>query len=471
MSHPERAAAFVADSERTTWHDQALWFLRAKRDRAAAAVPDWEALRTEAAAIKRHALSRLPELWREFEEKATARGVHVHWACDAEEHNAIVLSLLREHSAGRVVKSKSMLTEECGLNEVLERSGIEIIDTDLGERIVQLRREPPSHIVMPAIHLRKEEIGELFTEHMNSEPGCDDPDVLTGVARKDLRARFLAAEAGITGVNFAVAETGGFVVCTNEGNADLGTTIPKLHIASVGLEKIIPAMDDLPVFLRLLARSATGQAITAYTSHFHGPPDSDHALHVVIVDNGRSRLLAHGGLHLALACIRCGACMNTCPVYRRSGGHSYGTTVPGPIGSVLEPARAPRQHAALPRACSLCGSCSDVCPVRIPLHHQLLTLRGELAKRGGGPMRRRLGLALGGALLARPSLYRRVGWLLRRGAPWLPERWLYALAAPWTQGRDLPPLPRESFRELYAARSRTDTPGGTREERPTHGTQ
>jgi L-lactate dehydrogenase complex protein LldF len=452
VTHADRAAEFVADTERTRWHDEALWFARTRRDEAAARVSDWEALRGEAAAIKRSALSRLPELWERFEDQANARGAHVHWARDAEEHNAIVLRLLREADVSRVVKSKSMLTEECGLNEHLARHDVEVVDTDLGERIVQLRGEPPSHIVMPAIHLRRGEIGELFAEHMGSQPGCDDPQQLTEIARQDLRGRFLAAEAGITGVNFAIAETGGIVVCTNEGNADLGTTIPRLHIACLGLEKIIPEMADLPVFLRLLARSATGQAITAYTSHFHGPASPDRALHIVVVDNGRSRLLAHESFREALACIRCGACMNTCPVYRRSGGHSYGATIPGPIGSVLEPSRAPTRHASLPLACSLCGSCTDVCPVRIPIHHQLLTWRSELAEMGMTSWRRRVSFSIAGWVLARPLLYRMMGWWIRRVGRLLPDRMLVWIGDPWTRARDLPSLPRQSFRARFAAR-------------------
>jgi L-lactate dehydrogenase complex protein LldF len=453
-THAERAAAFVADEARTTWHDQALWFVRAKRDRAADAVPDWEALREAAAAIKRDALARLPELWERFEAAARARGAVVHWARDAAEHNAIVLDLLRRHGATRVVKSKSMLTEECGLNEHLEAHGVEVIDTDLGERIVQLRREPPSHIVMPAIHLKKEEIGALFAREMGSAPGLADPTELTRVARRDLRGRFLAAQAGISGANFAVAESGGFVVVTNEGNADLGATLPRLHIASVGLEKIVPSASDLPVFLRLLARSATGQALTVYTSHYHGPMAPDREQHVVVVDNGRSRLLAHPSFWEALACIRCAACLNTCPVYRRSGGHSYGVAVAGPIGSVLAPARDAARHASLPYACSLCGSCSDVCPVKIPLHHQLLAWRGELTARGVGGAGRRALARAARLVLERPALFALAGGVARALGRALPARWLAPLAAPWTRGRELPPLPRESFRSLYARRRR-----------------
>jgi L-lactate dehydrogenase complex protein LldF len=453
VSHAQRAAGFVADAARTSWHDQALWFVRAKRDRAADSVPDWEALRDEAAAIKRDALSRLPLLWEQFEANAQKRGAVVHWARDAAEHNAIALELLRERGATRVVKSKSMLTEECGLNEHLEAHGIEVVDTDLGERIVQLRREPPSHIVMPAIHLKKEEIGELFAREMGSAPGLSDPTELTRVARRDLRARFLAAQAGITGVNFALAESGGFVVVTNEGNSDLGTTLPRLHIASVGLEKIIPRAADLGVFLRLLARSATGQALSVYTSHYHGPLEAGREQHIIVVDNGRSRLLAHPSFWEALACIRCAACLNTCPVYRRSGGHSYQVAVAGPIGSVLAPARDAAAHASLPHACSLCGSCSEVCPVRIPLHHQLLTWRGELSARGQRGAAWRVATSLARFVLQRPALFAAAGALARGAARALPGV-AARIAAPWTRGRELPPLPRESFRGLYAKRSR-----------------
>ena len=460
MGHVDRAREFVRDESRTKWHDESLWFVRAKRDEAADTVPDWEALRDEAATIKRDVLSRLPDLWRQFETAATEAGAVVHWARDAEEHNQIVVNLLEERGVRRVVKSKSMLTEECGLNPFLEARGIEIIDSDLGERIVQLRNEPPSHIVMPAIHLKRSEVGKLFEKEMGAPVGLDDPDALTALARKDLRKRFLAAEAGITGVNFAVAETGSFVVVTNEGNADLGTALPSLHIACVGLEKIIPAPGDLAPFLRLLARSATGQPISAYTSHFRGPREADDAessapaMHIVIVDNGRSDLLAQPAFRDALACIRCGACLNTCPVYRRSGGHSYGTTIPGPIGSVLEPSRDPKAHAELPHACTLCGSCTDVCPVRVPLHHQLLTWRAHLAEGGHHPTRRRVAFGLAGRLCEHPRAYEILTKAGRMVARRLPAAWLNRLTSPWTEARALPPIPARSFREQMRARER-----------------
>lgn len=449
MAHPERAARFVADDDRMHWHDGAVWWVRQKRDKAAAAVPDWEALRAAAAAIKRHVLGQLADYLEQFEANARARGAHVHWARDAEEHNAIVHALLRERGATKLVKSKSMLTEECQLNSYLEARGIEVIDTDLGERIVQLNHEPPSHIVMPAIHHRKEEIGQLFQIHLKTERDNADPQYLTEAARLHLRDKFLAADAGLTGVNFAVAETGGIVVCTNEGNADMGTSLPALHIACMGVEKIVPRERDLGVFLRLLARSATGQPITTYSTHFQGPRAGGE-LHIVIVDNGRSRLLAEDALRGALACIRCGACMNTCPVYRRSGGHSYGYAVPGPIGSILAPTRDPDAFASLPFASTLCGSCTDVCPVQIDLHHQLLALRQVLARRRHVAWRKRFALGLAARVFAWPRLYRVLGWLARRIVPLLPRRALRA--STWGRQRDLPPIPRHSFRAQYRKR-------------------
>ena len=446
--HPRRAAAFLADEARAAWHDEAVWYLRAKRDDAARAVPEWEALREQASRIKSHTLSRLGDYLERFEREASARGAVVHWARDAEELCRVVHRLLEERGARCVVKSKSMLTEECGLNPFLEAQGIQVTDTDLGERIVQLRREPPSHIIVPAIHLKKEQVGELFHAELGVPPGVSDPDTLVAAARVHLRERFLGADAGITGVNFAVAETGGLVVVTNEGNADLGTCLPKLHIACMGLEKVIPRTADLPVFLRLLARSATGQALTSYTSHFHGSPPGGE-LHVVIVDDGRSRLLASPPLRDALKCIRCGACLNTCPVYRRSGGHSYGVTVPGPIGSVLAPARDAARHAGLPLACSLCGSCSDVCPARVPLHHQLLAWRGALLEGGQVSARKRAILGLARRVLGSRAIYTASGRLARGAGRLLPKSLLHRLTSRWTRGRELPELPRQSFRAWW----------------------
>jgi L-lactate dehydrogenase complex protein LldF len=450
-AHARAALTLVRDDARLHWHDAAVWNMRTKRDRAARAVPDWEALRDSASRIKLHTLSRLPEYLEEFERKALALGAQVHWAADAAEHNAIVLGLLQERGVTRLVKSKSMLTEECHLNGVLEKAGIEVVDTDLGERIVQLGHEPPSHIVMPAIHRKREEIGELFHRTLHTPAGLSDPKQLTEAARQHLREKFLAGQAGLTGVNFAIAETGGFVVCTNEGNADLGVALPPVHIASMGVEKLIPRAVDLAVFLRLLARSGTGQPITTYTSHFHGPRPGGE-LHIVLVDNGRSDLLASETHRRALCCIRCGACMNTCPVYRRSGGHSYGTTVPGPIGSVLSPAADAVRNVALPFASSLCGSCTDVCPVKIDLHSQLLAWRRELYARGLTPPGKRRGVRIASWVFQRPRLYRLAGWMVRFFGRLLPAGLLRVMSGGWGQERDLPPLPAKSFRDEWRSR-------------------
>lgn len=453
MPHPALAQQFTANRECAQWHDKALWFVREKRDRMAAAVPEWELLRETASAIKSHTQSRLAEYLEQFEANAKKLGVIVHWATDAGEHNRIVLNILQKHHVQRLVKSKSMLTEECHLNPFLEKHGIEVVDTDLGERIVQFRQERPSHIVLPAIHLRKEEVGECFHEHLGSEKGASDPAYLTEVARQHLRERFCHADAGLTGVNFAIAETGGIVICTNEGNADLGVSLPKLHIACMGIEKLIPRAVDLGVFLRLLARSATGQPITTYSSHFHGPrPGCE--MHIVLVDNGRTEILKMPEFRRSLDCIRCGARMNTCPVYRRSGGHSYEATVPGPIGSILTPLQTPEKHSSLPFACTLCGSCTDVCPVKIDLHHQLFAMRGFLDRKrliGGS---KKLSMQIVSGALSRTWLFNLLGKCARTSLRILPRFIIYNPFNAWGKQCDLPTAPKQSFRQQFAARSK-----------------
>ena len=450
--HPANAERFIENQERVAWHDASLWLVRAKRDKAASTIPEWEQLRELAAQIKMHMVSRIDQYLLEFEENATKNGIQVHFATDGDEHNAIVHRILETHDVERVVKSKSMLTEECHLNPYLIERGIEVIDTEVGERIVQLRDEPPSHIVMPAIHLKRKEIGELFHKKLGTEKGAEDPKYLTEAARGHLREKFLAAQAGITGVNFAVAQTGGIVVCTNEGNADLGTSLPPVHIACMGMEKLIPKLEHLGVFTRLLARSATGQPITTYTSHFHGPKPRGE-MHVVIVDNGRSSILGREEFRRSLCCIRCGACINTCPVYRRSGGYSYGSVVPGPIGSVLSPAQDLEKYAALPFASSLCGSCTDVCPARIDLHHQLLSWRRVVVEAGHLPRSKALAMKLAGKVLASPALYRTAGTAAKL-MKFMPRFMLYNSANKWGKQRELPQPAKESFRQQYAKRQR-----------------
>ena len=449
VDHAAAAARFTASEARTDWHDRALWFLRAKRDAAAAEVAGWEALREQASQIKAHTLSRLADYLEQFEARARANGINVYWAADAAEHNRIIFALLYGYGLTRVVKSKSMLTEECGLNGFLQERGIEVVDTDLGEHIVQLAGHAPSHIVLPAIHIRKREIGALFQQHLGTEPGATDPQYLVAAARRHLRTRFLEAQAAITGVNFAIAETGGFVVCTNEGNADLGTHLAPVHIASMGIEKVIPRTEDLAVFLRLLARSATGQPLTVYTSHFLRPrPGTE--IHLVLVDNGRSAHLARPEFRDALKCIRCGACLNTCPVYRRSGGHSYGTSIAGPIGAILAPARDLRKYASLPFASTLCGSCAEVCPVKIDIPGQLYRWRQVIG--ATHPDRfKATSSRIAAGLFSHPFLFRRVAGLVRVLRAWLPRSLLYQRRNAWGKRRELPVLPDRTFRAWYRA--------------------
>ncbi|MFL1011668.1 lactate utilization protein B [Flavisericum labens] len=454
MSHPELASIFNKDEKKVDWHDKALWFVRHKRDKSVHHVQGWEDLRNLGHGIKAHMLSNLDTYLEEFETNANKNGVEVHWAADAEEHNQIVHKILKENNAKKVVKSKSMLTEECHLNPYLEADGIEVIDTDLGERIVQLAKEPPSHIVLPAIHKNKHEVDELFQEHLGTKPCDGDPQYLTGEARKHLRQKFIEADAAITGVNFAIAETGGFVVCTNEGNADMGAHLAPVHIACMGVEKIIPKQEHLGVFLRLLARSATGQPVTTYSSHFK-KPSKGKKMHIVIVDNGRSEQLSRPDFRASLHCIRCGACMNTCPIYRRSGGHSYDATIPGPIGSILSPGKDLTKHSSLPFASTLCGSCSDVCPVKIDIHAQLYKWRQIITQNTPQPFIKKKSMQIMGSIFAKPKQFEKVGKIARWSLRNLPKSVINSKPNAWGKARDLPEGQKQSFDDWYNERQQS----------------
>ena len=457
-NHAKKAAAFLRDKERARWHDQSVWFVREKRDNASKSVPDWERLRETAHKIKMHTLANLPRYLEEFEKNARARGAHVHYAYDANTHNSIVLKILKEHNVSRVVKSKSMLTEECGLNHVIQKNEIEIIDTDLGERIVQLLGEPPSHIVFPAIHRKKEEVGQLFHKYLRTEKDATDPTYLAHAARAHLREKFLASEAGISGVNFAIAETGGITIVTNEGNANLGNSLPPLYIACMGIEKLLPHARDLSVFTRLLARSATGQPISTYTSHLLGPRPGQE-MHIVVVDNGRSDIFKKEKFRNALFCIRCGACMNTCPVYRRSGGYSYNYVIPGPIGSVLAPHRGIKKYKSLPFACTNCASCDDVCPVKIDLHEQILEWRAEVDVSGNLGFLKKSAMVVATIILGNALLFDLGGKLARMLFRILPKSICNSITI-WGKTRDLPDIPAKSFREVYNERLKNETDNG-----------
>lgn len=393
--HSIAAERVNRNPEWVTRHDQTFWSVREKRDIQAHGLPEWEQLREAASQIKKHTVTHLADYLETFERNATANGAIVHWAKDADEYNSIVMRILRQHNVKKVVKGKSMLTEECHLNDNLIANGIDVVETDLGERILQLMHLAPSHIIMPAIHITREQVKETFQEkgilEANGQQGADsmgvadkttleekaDPTYLTRCARYHLRDNFMTAECGMTGANFGIASTGEIVVCTNEGNADMSTSVPKLHIASIGLEKIIPDYDAMGVFQRLLARHGTGQATTVFTSHFRKPRPGGE-FHIILVDNGRSDILANEDHWQTLKCMRCGACMNTCPVYRRSGGYSYTYFIPGPIGINLGMLKDKDANYHNCSACSLCCSCDNVCPVKVDLSTQIYKWRQQL---------------------------------------------------------------------------------------------
>jgi L-lactate dehydrogenase complex protein LldF len=445
-THSQLAKKFLSNQLRASWFNKSIWYQRDKRDIATKKLDEWETLRQLASDIKAHTLSKLDEYLVEFEQKAIENGIIVHWAENDEEHNRIATDILQNHKVKKVVKSKSMLSEECELNRHLQNNGIEIIETDLGERILQLAGERPSHIVMPALHKTKEEVGELFVDKLDTKPS-NDPVYLTAEARLHLREKFINADASMSGVNFAIAETGSFVLCTNEGNADLGMTAnSKLHIASMGIEKIIPKQEHLGVFIRMLARNATGQPITTYTSHFT-KPDEGSEIHIIIVDNNRTKILAEEKFNSSLKCIRCAACMNTCPVFKNSGGHSYNFVIPGPIGAILAPAHDIKKYADMPFASTLCGSCTNVCPVKINIHEQLYDWRQVITENKSSLSQKSIIMKGAALVLENTWLYDTAGKI---GMFFIKNfRWVTTHATPWGKGRELPEVPKESFKDWY----------------------
>ncbi|GAB6074195.1 lactate utilization protein B [Nautilia lithotrophica] len=431
MKHYELAVKFY--KQKGPRHDKSLWTIRQKRDKAIKEVKEWEELRNRASDIKDYVIEHLHSLVDEFIKNAKNNGIEVIFVKNAKEHNEIVLKHLKEINAKKVVKSKSMLTEECGLNEYLNENGIEVIDTDLGERIVQLRGEKPSHIVLPAIHTTKEDVAEILNETNT------DPTYLTHKMRKLLREEFLSADAGLSGANFLVADKGWAVVCTNEGNADLGAVLPSLHIISVGIEKIVPNLNDLSVFLRMLARNATGQKITTYTSIF-GKKENGKRV-IILVDNGRFERLK-SKFKETLKCIRCSACLTTCPVFRRSGGHSYRYVIPGPIGSLLAPLSDKEEYSDLPFACTLCGSCEAVCPVKIPFTKQLVNMRHYVKSMDNGKWTmENAGMKLTEKAMHSPKMFKLFSTILRL----TPKPLLESVAKEWSRYKALPAIPKERF--------------------------
>ena len=441
--HANKAKEFLKNQKYANWHDATFWSVRSKRDNMALGLDEWEQLREKASAIKRHTITHLDEYLEQFSTNAEKNGCIVHWAKDADEFNQIVLGILNDHGVKKIVKSKSMLTEECE-----ERHGIEVVETDLGERIIQLKGQKPSHIVMPAIHLNHDDVGELFEEKLNTEPGNHDPTYLTYMARLSLRNEFLTADAGMTGGNFGIAETGDIVVCTNEGNADMSTSCPKLHIAAIGLEKIIPNYECLAVFQRMLCRAGTGQPTTTFTSHFRKARPTADKMHIVLVDNGRSDWVANPEHWETLKCIRCGSCMNTCPVYRRSGGYSYSYFIPGPVGINLGMLRNVKEHSGNVSACTLCLSCQTVCPVKIDLGDQVYKWRQQLDEFGTANKEKKR-MCQGMKMLFGSSAMYNTAMKFAPMANWVPSFMIECGLNPWADGHKMMKFPRYSFQELW----------------------
>jgi len=433
----------------------------------------WDQWRQEARDIKVHTIEHLDYYLDLLHTNVTAAGGQLHFAKDADQANEIVAHIARTRRVKVATKSKSMVSEELGLNPVLEAMGVDVYETDLGEYIIQLAEETPSHLVAPALHKSKEDVAELFAEKLGI-PYDEDIYHMAATARTVLRDKFMEADLGISGANFVVAETGTLVIITNEGNGRLCTSAPRIHIGITGMEKVIPSMQDLATFLRLLPRSATGQRITSYVSMITGPRRSDdedgpEEFHLILVDNGRSSMLADQALREALYCIRCGACLNICPVYQRVGGHAYGWVYPGPIGAVVSPMLVGLPKAKeLPQASSLCGACREVCPIKIDIPRMLLDLRKKTAEspddsQRSAPQSERIIAKLYARLMSSPGLLRsaiRFGRILQslgKFAPFSPltkdGNWIRKAPLPllskWTRSRDLPTLPKQTFHELW----------------------
>ncbi|PRY60708.1 LutB/LldF family L-lactate oxidation iron-sulfur protein [Glycomyces artemisiae] len=432
--------------------------IRAKRAKVAGELDDWERLRDTASAVKADVQRRLPELAVEFEQNATAAGATVHWARDAKEANEIAARIVREAGAEEVVKVKSMATQEIELNEHFEAEGLKAFETDLAELIVQLAEDKPSHILVPAIHYNRTQIRDIFEQRMGDAPVglTDDPAALAEAARLHLRRRLLSSTVAVSGANFAVAETGSLVVVESEGNGRMCLTMPRTLVSIVGVEKLLPSFSDLEVFMQLLPRSSTGERMNPYTSVWTGVREGDgpQDVHVILLDNGRTGVLADEVGRQALSCIRCSACLNVCPVYERTGGHAYGHVYPGPIGAILAPQLEPGKHDDLPYASSLCGACYEVCPVKINIPEVLVHLRQQ------GPHQAAEKAAMGAAeaVMARPRLWRTALKAARLGSmPWRRKGFVRRMPWPvskWTVSRDLPVPPKESFRDWWKERDR-----------------
>jgi len=437
--------------------------IRARRAHAVGETPDWQQLRDSARAIKDHVLRHLETYLEQFEAACTAAGGKVHWARDADEANSTIVDIIRSHGGSEVIKVKTMTSDETALNPALEAAGITPIETDLADLIIQLGSDKPSHIVVPALHRNKAEIRRLFMEKMKLPELGERAEDLAAAARRYLRERFLRVPVGLSGANFAIAESGSLCVVESEGNGRMCVSLPKVLISLVGIEKIIPTFGDLEVFLQLLARSATGERMNPYNSIWTGitPGDGPQEFHVVLLDNGRTGVLDEAETRATLACIRCGACLNICPVYRQTGGHAYGSIYAGPIGAILTPQLQSMKHSrSLPYASTLCGACYDVCPVKIDIPEILLHLRSKVVKGGGAPMGERLAMRAAARAMKNGKRLESAQKLVRIAQkPFVYEGMIERLPgmmANWTRFRDLSAVPAESFRQWWAARERKE---------------
>jgi L-lactate dehydrogenase complex protein LldF len=463
---PAAAAASVADTQVRKNVRHATRVITIKRDKVVAEQTDWEQLRESARKIRQHTLRHQDTYLERFEANCTAAGGTVHWAADAQDARRIVVDLVRQTGSKRAIKIKSMTSEEIGLNPALESAGIETTETDLAELIIQLGKDHPSHLVVPALHKNRQQIREIFRRELNLPDLGDQPADLADAARRFLREKFLHVDVAIGGANFLLADTGGVCIVESEGNGRMCLTLPKTLIVVAGIDKVIPRFSDLSVFLQLLPRSATGERMNPYNSVWTGVHrgDGPQAMHVVLLDNGRSAMLADAESRQTLHCIRCGACQNVCPVYRQTGGHAYGSVYAGPIGAILAPQLLPsKQTQSLPYASSLCGACYDVCPVKINIPEVLIHLRSKVIR---GKQSSVLGM-LGPENVAMQVMARifmsdrrlraaqrlgRIGqWPLVNRRGWIDR--LPGLLGGWTQVRDLRPIPKESFRQWWDRRS------------------
>lgn len=453
------AAQITRDLRHRKLVNTALENYAVKRDEKKGLFQDWQAARKTASAIKQEAIDQLDQHLTAFVSRMEERGTKVHWAQTAQRAREIIVSIAKAKRARMVIKSKSMTSEEIHLNEALEKAGVEVIESDLGEFIVQLRDEPPYHIVFPAMHLTRNEISDLFSRKLGTPP-TSSPEELTMIARRVLRQKYLQADIGLTGANFAVAETGMISITENEGNSRLTSAMPPVMITLLGIEKIVPRLSDLAIFLPMLATVGAGQLISGYNTLYSGPrqpgeTDGPEEYHVVLLDNRRTQLLGDPEQRDALHCIRCGACLNVCPIYRNVGGHTYDTTYPGPIGSVITPhLRGLLEWKHLSYASSLCGACTEACPVQVKLHHHLLQNRRN-ANRQKPAWWETTAFRLFAYAANRPSLWhwgQKLGWFAQKFHP-LIKGTILDPARPWTKTRDLPPIARENFRDYWRKRS------------------